>query len=113
MPAGKTTLYIEQGTDFTTSLSLNDVNNTAVDLTNYTIAGKMRKSYYSTIGVHSFTVAIDSPATAGNITISMTAAQTAAIEPSKRYVYDVNITLNGAVTRVLQGIVVVSPNATY
>jgi hypothetical protein len=69
----------------------------------------MRKSYYSANATATFSTAVY-PAT-GVIELSLTAAQTANISPG-RYVYDTIITNAGTVTRVLEGIVDVSPRVT-
>ena len=57
------------------------------------------------------TIATD--ATSGVVGLSMTAAQTAALD-AERYVYDVEITQTstGIVTRVIEGIITVRPNVT-
>ena len=60
-----------------------------------------------------FTVSFATDRTSGEITISLTPTQTAALEEG-RFVYDVELTKtsDSSVTRVIQGIVTVSPNAT-
>jgi hypothetical protein len=70
----------------------------------------MRKHYASTSST-SFTTAIVSPATLGKVTLSLTAVQSALLVPG-RYVYDLEIEINNTVTRVLEGIVTVTPNVT-
>lgn len=70
----------------------------------------MRKSYYSTTAA-SFNVAI-SNTTTGEITVSMSSANTANLTPG-RYVYDVVIKDSSNVaTRVVEGIAVVTPGVT-
>jgi len=55
------------------------------------------------------TTAIATDRTTGILSISLTANQTAALDP-ERYVYDVEITSGtGSVTRVLEGIITVRP----
>lgn len=70
----------------------------------------MRKSYYAT----SYTI-ITSTITGnanGEITLSMTAANTANLTPG-RSVFDLLITApNGTKTRVIEGIIVISPGVT-
>jgi hypothetical protein len=111
MPAGYTNLKIESGATFSITVELTNSDGTPTNLTGQTGACKIRKSYYSDFNVYSLTVTIDAPATDGKITISATATQTATYKPG-RYVYDVEITNGSTITRVLEGIVEVRPNAT-
>jgi hypothetical protein len=70
----------------------------------------MRKSYY-TSSKSSFNVTVSTP-NIGEITMAMTAANTANLTPG-RYVYDVEIDNNsGEVTRIFEGIITVLPNVT-
>ena len=47
MPAAYQNLYIEQGTSFSTTITLDDVYGSLYDLTGYTANSQIRKSYYS------------------------------------------------------------------
>jgi hypothetical protein len=87
-----------------------DTNGDAVNLYAYTASSQMRKSYYSSTA---YTITSDVTGTAnGQITISMTAANTANLSAG-RYVYDVKITSpTTVVTRVVEGIVTVLPSVT-
>lgn len=104
-------LQIESGSTFSVTKELNNPDGSNLNLTGATGACKIRKSYYSDFNVYPLTVTIESPATDGNITISATSNQTTTFKPG-RYVYDVEITNGSVVTRVLEGIVEVKPNAT-
>ena len=103
-------LVIEQGSTFSSLLNVEDSNGDAINLYAYSANSQMRKSYYSS----SYTV-ITSTVTGtsnGEITLSMTAANTSSLTPG-RYVYDVIITSpTNAVTRVVEGIVTVLPSVT-
>jgi hypothetical protein len=88
---------------------VNDQNGDPKDLTDYTAAAQMRKSYYTNTSV-SFTAEITLPED-GEVTISLTAVQTSAIKAG-RYVYDIEITGEGETLRVLEGIVVINPEVT-
>jgi hypothetical protein len=111
MPAAYSNLYIEQGTSFNTTITVDDVYGDVYTLSNYTARSQIRKSYYSANTTAVFNTAIS--ANQGTITLSLTAAVTANITPG-RYVYDTTITgtLNGEVTRILEGIVEISPSVT-
>ena len=111
MPAGYANLRIEAGSTFSIDMELNNIDGTPLNLTGYTGECKIRKSYYSNFGVYSLTVTILSPQTDGKLRISASSSETAAIKPG-RYVYDVEIVSGSSVTRVVEGIAEVTPNAT-
>ena len=112
MPAGYQELFLEQGTDFTTSITLDDVYGVPYNLTGYAVKSQIRKSYYSTNTTAEFTSRISSPE-GGIIELSLSSPVTANIAPG-RYVYDVLIkdNINNSVTRVLEGIINVNPQVT-
>jgi hypothetical protein len=108
--AGFAEITIEQGADFSTTITVNDSSGTAQNLTSYTAASQIRKSYYSTTAT-SFTVSVTNP-TSGEITAAMSAATTANLTPG-RYVYDVVMTSPANTkTRIVEGIATVLPSVT-
>lgn len=111
MAAAYQELFLEQGTTFTTNITLDDIDGVPYDLTNVTAKSQIRKSYYSANTTAEFTVTINTP-TDGTILLILDANTTANIAAG-RYVYDVAIkdTAN-TVTRVLEGIVNVIPQVT-
>lgn len=105
----KANIVIDQGTTFQTSINVTDENDDVVTLTGYSASAQMRKHYTSS-NSFSFTTAI-SPSL-GVVTLSMTANTTNTITPG-RYMYDCELTdPNGAVTRLVEGIVTVTPGVT-
>lgn len=102
-------IYIDQGTTFSLSLIVADQNGDPKDLTDYTAAAQMRKSYYTNTAID-FTADITLPQD-GEVTISLTATETSAIKAG-RYVYDIEIEGDSETLRVLEGIVVVNPEVT-
>jgi hypothetical protein len=111
MAAGYITLKIEAGATFNVELELDNADGSNLNLTGYTGASKMRKSYYSDFNIYPLTVSIVQPPTEGKIILSATASETSTFKPG-RYVYDVEITSGSSVTRVIEGIIEVTPNAT-
>ena len=110
MAAGTYNFILEQGATFNRILTVKE-NNSAMNLTNYTVASKMRSSHDSGTVVGTFTCTI-SDATAGEITMQMTNSTTAAIEEGI-YVYDLEITNSaGTVTRLMEGNITVNPEVT-
>ena len=103
-------LTVDQGTDFTMSVDVTDTDGDALNLTWFTVAGQVRRSYFSTTAVN-FTCAV-SNATSGIITVSLSGTQSDAMKAG-RYVYDVEITnAGGTKTRVLEGQLEIMPAVT-
>ncbi len=103
-------IFIDQGADFTTTVTVTDSNGDAVSLVGYSAAAQIRKSYSSSTST-AFTTSI-SNASGGEITITLSDTQTAALEAG-RYLYDVLITASGGdKTRVVEGQVTVNPSVT-
>jgi len=101
--AAYTELNIEQYATFSTTVNVEDAAGAAVNLSGYSVASQIRKSYYSSTA-NNFTATITGNAN-GEITLSMTAANTALLTPG-RYLYDLVITSPSTIkTRVVEGIV--------
>ena len=102
-------LFIDQGSNFNATIDLSQTTG-SLDLTDYVSAGTIAKSYNGT-SKGSFTVSVDD--TNGELDISLSAAETAALKPG-RYVYDVIIkSPAGVITRVLEGQLEVTPGVTF
>lgn len=105
----KANLIIDQGTTYSTDLQLTDDNGDVVNLASYSAAAQIRKTYTSSSAT-TFTVSIGE--STGVVTLSLTANQTSNIA-SGRYVYDVELTSpGGVVSRIIEGIVTVTPQVT-
>jgi hypothetical protein len=104
-------ITIEQGANLTSTVTVNDTQGDAVNLTTYSASAQLRKSYYSS-SANTLTAIITGNAN-GQITLSMTAANTSNLTPG-RYVYDLIITnsTDNSVTRVVEGTAVVLPSVT-
>ena len=101
-------IFIDQGATFTTTVTVTDSNGDAVNLSGYSVAAQIRKTFLSSSAT-AFTASI-SNASSGEITISLTDTQTTALEAG-RFVYDVLITASGGTkTRVVEGQVSVTPS---
>ena len=110
MSAGTYNFTIEQGTTCSRVLTLQE-NGSAMNLTGYSVASQMRSTHDSSSIVATFSGSVTN-ASSGQLTLSLTNSQTSAIEEAI-YVYDVEITSGaGAVTRILEGNVTVTPEVT-
>lgn len=106
--AQKVNISLDQGTTFNTDYTFLDDNNDVIDFTTYTGAAQMRKSFASST-YHTFVVSLGNN---GIISLSMNAATTSSITAG-RYMYDLEVTdLNGVVSRLVEGIVTVTPQVT-
>lgn len=104
----KANIVIDQGTDYSTTINVTDDNGDPVDLSTYTGAAQMRKHYTSS-NATAFTVTTDG---SGVVTLSMNAATSGNLVPG-RYVYDCELTdSSNTVSRLVEGIVTVTPQVT-
>lgn len=106
--ATKANLVIDQGATFSADLDITDENGDMINLTGYTASSQIRKWYTSSRFVE-FTASVNGDI--GIITLSLTANQTASLGAG-RYVYDVEITDNVTISRIVEGIITVNPNVT-
>lgn len=113
MAAAYQDLFLEQGTTFSTELTLTDSNGYPYDLNNFLIKGQARKSYYSSNVAINFGTVIAN-ANSGIVTLTANSNTTATLSASQKLVYDVIITdtIYGTVTRVLEGQIYISPSVT-
>lgn len=112
--AATANLRIDRGATFSSDVIVADTDGTAFDLTGYSAEAKMALGYASTRTRVTLTTTINGDPTTGIITISLTADQTKTLEAPARYVYDVEITKtsDSTVTRVIEGIITISPDVT-
>lgn len=101
---------VDRGSDFQADLTLRDDDGNPINLASFLVEAKFSKNYISSTKT-AFTVELVN-ASAGEVRLKLSTTQTAAMK-LHRYVYDVTIKapLNqgGAKTKVLEGILYVSP----
>ena len=105
-------LIMDQGSDFSSTITVEDTIGNPLDLTNYTVRGQVRKTYTSSTS-WAFTCTKLTSQGPGKIKIDLTPEQTGSMK-SGRYVYDVEIvhTSSAPVIRVVEGQVTVTPRVT-
>lgn len=111
---------INQGEDFLIKLVIKDENKNPVDISQDTFEGQIREKYDSNSVAASFSFELGSET--GEVFVKMSNTVTAAIpcaaatnsnkRPSTEFIYDIEQTKSGIKKRILEGIVVVSPNVT-
>jgi len=106
--AAKINIVIDQGATFNTTYTIHNISDEPIDFTGYTANSQIRKTYSSS-SAYTFNVGLNSN---GQVTLSMGAATTGSIVAG-RYVYDVEVEdLTGVRSRIVEGIVTVTPQVT-
>lgn len=101
-------LDVDQGTNFSVTLTAVHANGASMNLTNYTANAQFRKHS----GANTATTLTVVTTNSGVVTLSSTPGQTSNIS-SGRYVYDVTVTSNtGVITRVFEGNLFLNPMVT-
>jgi hypothetical protein len=101
---------VDAGSDYSNIITVSATNGQALNLSGYTVASQMRKSYSSSTA-YAFTASIYD-ATTGKVRLQLSAAASSAI-PAGRWLYDVEITSGAGIkTRVVEGIVTITQQIT-
>lgn len=123
MSAGIYNTIIEQGATFFRTCTYKDANGDPINLTGYTVRAKLKRYPQDRIVAATFTCTIlNQTSYAGQFTIELSAAQTAALECDEsdepgvrkltKYMYDVELVSGSNVYRELEGVLSVSPEVT-
>jgi hypothetical protein len=107
--ATKANLVIDQGSTFSTDLTLLDDYGDGLILNGYTANSQIRKWYTSATPAATFTTNINT--TSSVITLTLTSNQTSNLVAG-RYVYDVEINDGASTSRIVEGIITVTPQVT-
>lgn len=102
-------LYIDAGSTFSAIITVRDSSNTPIELSGYTVKSQIRKSYGSQVA-YDFDATIFDTST-GKVKLELSASQSSDIKPG-RYIYDVKIYKNGEAYRVVEGLVIITPEST-
>lgn len=104
-------LIADQGSNFSTIVTVEDNSGSPLDLTGYNFAGQIRKTYSSSSAVN-FNIIGLLPLSNGEVQLSLTSEQTNSMKAG-RYVYDFEIiSSTSVVTRVLEGQLEITPSVT-
>jgi len=100
---------LDQGATFIKTFTAKNTAGGDVVISSGTTAAKLRQSIDSSNNIHDFSTSVSG----SNVTISMTATNTANVSEDRRYVYDVEYTQSDATTveKIVEGIVTISPHA--
>lgn len=104
-------LYIDQGSNFYSTIVLQDDNtNVYQNVEGYIVTSSMRRSVLSETPTANITCEILNPAN-GTIVLSMSAANTANLKAGT-YLFDVRARIIDSYVRLVEGIIIVSPSIT-
>ena len=106
-------LYIDQGTDFSTTITLNDEDtNLPQNLAGYVVTSQLRRSLLSVNAAGAFTCSVSNTSN-GTIVMSMTSSNTANLRAGS-YFFDVRVyeSLGLSYSRLVEGIIHVTPAIT-
>lgn len=105
-------LYVDQGTTYNNTIDLaDDSTNAPINLSGFSVRSQMRKSYYSA-NVSEYISCSISDSANGKILMSIPAANTTNLSAG-RYVFDLEtVSPLGAVSRVLEGTITITPGVT-
>tara|TARA_R110000868_G_scaffold215932_1_gene466071 strand:- start:1030 stop:1386 length:357 start_codon:yes stop_codon:yes gene_type:complete len=115
MTAGIYNATIDQGSDWSVTITYTDSAGDAINLTSYTAAMQLRQNYNSeeadlTLSTTAGSIVITGAT--GTVVVSITAAQTGSLS-SDFYVYDLELTSpEDVVTRLIQGQLTVAAEVT-
>jgi len=100
---------LDQGATFIKTFTAKNTAGGDVVISSGTTAAKLRQSIDSSNNIHDFSTSISG----SNVTISMTATNTANVSTDRRYVYDIEFTQSdtSTVERLAEGVVTISPHA--
>lgn len=114
MTAGLYNFTIDQGANWNLNVIYKDSAGAVINLTGYTAAMQLRQNYNSDtaeLTLDTSNGGIIITGAQGKLFISATAAQTGALDAGF-YVYDLEISSGGVVTRIIQGQVTVAGEVT-
>lgn len=114
MTAGIYNFTIDQGSNWDLNVVYKDSAGVVINLTGYTAAMQLRQNYNSdtaALTLNTSNGGIVITGAQGKLVLSATAVQTAALDAGF-YVYDLEISLGGVVTRLIQGQITVAGEVT-
>lgn len=102
-------LYIDAGSTFSAIITVSGSDGNPLNLTAYTVAAQIRKSYGSTTAYNFNATIFDAPS--GKVRLELAASASSLIKPG-RYLYDIEVTYGTTKLRVVEGLVIITPEIT-
>lgn len=121
--SAKFDIDIDQGSDFTMTITIKDAQGNPIDITGHNFTGQIRKTIASSIVEASFSFALkpQTGATLGQVDITLAGSvssgitlkpQNTTVRKPEAFAYDIESDLGGVVTRWMEGKVNISPEVT-
>lgn len=104
----KQDLIVDQGADFIHKVYLIDTSGNPFDITGYSANAQIRRNFTSNSYID---ISINLDHVNGLVAMSMN-ADTTALLTQTRYVYDLDLSSNNVVSRIVEGVVNVNPGVT-
>lgn len=103
-----------QGTDYTLNVTVKDSAGVTTDLTGYTVRGQARPSYDGSLSFQFVCTLLSQITNTGQFAAAIPkTAITSVLSDQQSLVYDIEIeSSSGTVTRVLEGVITVTPEVT-
>ena len=111
--SNKLNIELKQGEDFYRLITIKDANGVAVDITGYSFAADIRRSFSDSVAYLSFSFNI-SDATGGEVEMTLAKALSTAktIKIKENFLYDVEMNDTVRTSRIMEGTCSVSPEVT-
>jgi hypothetical protein len=113
MSSGYIDLYVDQYSTYNTMMTLVNTSGEAINLSNYTITGNVKKSYITSNVEGQFNITTAN-STNGSIYIALSQSVTSNLKINRRYVYDIikKDIANNIVSKIIEGTIYVTPGVT-
>lgn len=103
-------LYIDAGSTFNAIVTVRGTDGNVLNLTGFTVASQIKKSYGSLVAYNFSASIYDGPS--GKVRIVLSSTLSSTIKPG-RYLYDIEVTAPSLEKlRVVEGLVIITPEIT-
>ena len=106
--AEKADLFLDKGSDFTTTLDVVNASDASVNMAAYSISSVIKATHTNSQINSTSTSNLEFTATGysnGSVILNLTDTQTGRLQAPKRYLYDVKVTTGSTTTKILEGFV--------
>lgn len=114
--AGKQTIYVKQGSDWSASFQIKDANGSVVSLAGSSFVGHIRRTKQATTIAAMFTFSVSGNTATYSLSRSTSSSMTAGeseSDPDSKYVYDIEwIKPDSSVDRIQEGVLILSREVT-
>ena len=113
--ATKANIFLDKGSDFTTTIDVVNSANAAVNMAAYTVTSTIKASYtnaqVNSTSTSNLSFTADGYSN-GSVILSLTDTQTGYLQAPKRYLYDVKVVTGSTTTKLVEGFLQSNPSTT-